>query len=125
VSIEPWLTVSNGGAAVKHYESALGATATYRLDGDDTTVLVARLEMEDAAFWIQEESDWVPSDDRAVRMIVTVDDPDASFERAIAAGATELAGVHEDHGWRSGRVLDRFGHDWEFGRRIDPEPTGG
>ncbi len=49
-------------------------------------------------------------------MILTVDDPDAMFEQAIAAGATEVFAVSEEHGWRIGRIADPFGHHWEIGK---------
>jgi PhnB protein len=52
-------------------------------------------------------------------MILTVDDPDAAFAAAVAAGATVVAAVHEGHGWRVGRIADPFGHHWELGRRLD------
>jgi hypothetical protein len=46
----------------------------------------------------------------SVRMILTVDDPDSVFARAVAAGATEVAPISEDYGWRIGRIADPFGH---------------
>jgi PhnB protein len=51
-------------------------------------------------------------------MILSVTDPDALFERATAAGATVVASIHEEYGWRSGRVVDPFGYDWEFSRPL-------
>jgi PhnB protein len=122
MAIEPWLAVSNGADAVDHYRAALGAIGTSRLEGDDGSVLVERLEIEGAAFWIQEDRGRRPAVEQAVRMIVSVADPDAWFARATSAGMTEIAGMHEEHGWRTGRVLDRFGHDWEFSRRADESP---
>jgi PhnB protein len=47
-----------------------------------------------------------------------VDDPDAMFEQAIAAGATEVFAVSEGHGWRIGRLVDPFGHHWEIGKPL-------
>jgi PhnB protein len=52
------------------------------------------------------------------RMILTVQDPDAMFARARAAGAREVSAVKEDYGWRLGRVADPFGHHWEIGRPL-------
>ena len=54
----------------------------------------------------------------SVRMILTVDDPDSVFARAVAAGATEVAPISEDYGWRIGRIADPFGHHWEIGKRL-------
>lgn len=51
-------------------------------------------------------------------MILTVEDPDSLFEQAISAGATVVAAVYEDHGWRVGRVADPFGHHWEIGKPL-------
>jgi len=51
-------------------------------------------------------------------MILTVADPDAVFERALIAGATEVFPVGEEHGWRLGRVADPFGLHWEIGYQL-------
>jgi len=53
-------------------------------------------------------------------MILSVDDPDSVFEQAIRAGAAVVAPVHEEYGWRSGRVTDPFGHDWEMSKQLSP-----
>jgi PhnB protein len=104
-TIAPWLAVSDGAQAVAYYKEALGAADVYRLDGDDGGVAVAQLKVGDAAFWVQEDIGSSPESigRGSVRMILTVDDPDALFSRAIAAGATQVAGIHEEHGWRTGR----------------------
>jgi uncharacterized glyoxalase superfamily protein PhnB len=44
-------------------------------------------------------------------------DPDKALAQAVAAGAVEVAAMHEEHGWRIGRVRDPFGHHWELGKR--------
>jgi PhnB protein len=121
-SIAPWLAVNDGARAVAYYRDALGAVDVYRLDGDDGKVIVARLQVDGAGFWLQEDAEHSPAAGRggSVRMILTVDDPDARFARAIAAGAASVAPVHDEHGWRTGRVCDPFGHDWEFSRPLAP-----
>ena len=119
-SIAPWLAVRDGAQAVEYYQQALGAVETYRLDGDDGGVAVAQLQIGGATFWVQEDADGSPESGgaRPIRIILTVDDPDALFERAIAAGAKQVAPVHEEYGWRTGRVSDPFGHDWEFSKPV-------
>jgi PhnB protein len=115
-TIAPWLAVPDGAAAVDFYTAAFGAVETYRLEGDGGAVAVARLEIDGAPLWVQEEPG--AHGGPAVRMIVTVADPDALFGRAVAAGASPVAEVAEAHGWRSGRVTDPFGHDWELARPL-------
>ena len=118
-SIAPWISVHDAAAALAFYTAAFGATELERLE-DDGQVVVAQLAVDGGDFWIQTDPD-VSADaigNSPVRMILTVDDPDAVFARAIAAGATEVAPVAEDYGWRVGRVADPSGHHWEIGRRL-------
>jgi PhnB protein len=49
---------------------------------------------------------------------MVVNDPDAAFQRAVAAGASVVTQVAEQHGWGVGRVVDSFGHHWEIGKPI-------
>ena len=51
-------------------------------------------------------------------MILSVEDPDAAYDRAVAAGATEVGPVSEEYGRRTGRVTDPFGYDWELSRQL-------
>jgi PhnB protein len=121
-SIQPELWVDRGAAAVAFYESAFGARVLHRVgEGDD---IVAQLAVGDAAFWIAATGSstgrLVP---RAVggatgRVLLVVDDPDSVFARAVAAGATRASPVEEEHGWRVGRVIDPFGHEWEIGKPV-------
>jgi len=53
-----------------------------------------------------------------VKIILTVEDPDAVFKQAIKAGAKEVFPVGEDYGWRLGRLTDPFGLDWEIGKPL-------
>jgi PhnB protein len=100
--------VSSGSAAIGFYQAAFGAEVHDRIPGD----AVARLTIGDAQFWITEDADSKPA-----RLVLTFADPDAAFARAVDAGATAVAEVHEEHGWRVGRVADPYGHHWELARR--------
>ncbi|HEX8861868.1 MAG TPA: VOC family protein [Actinomycetes bacterium] len=120
-SIAPWLSVAEGDAAVGFYRAAFGAAELERLE-EAGRVVVARLAIGGADFWVQEDPEGDPhalGDRSPVRMILTVDDPDAVFARAVAAGARQVAPVQEDHGWRVGRLADPSGHHWEVGRRLE------
>jgi PhnB protein len=118
-SIAPWLAVNDAQKAVDFYRAAFGAVDVYSLD-DHGRVVVAQLSVGGAAFWVQEDADASPVAPGvgSVRMILSVGDPDSVFDRAVAAGATVVAQVHEEHGWRTGRITDPFGHDWEVSRQF-------
>ncbi len=119
-SIAPWLAVSDAQRAVDFYNAAFGAVELYRLAGDDGTLAVAQLSIGGAVFWVQDDVDASPKARGvgSIRMILLVDDPDTLFERAIAAGAAGVAPMHEDYGWRTGRLTDPFGHDWEMSKQL-------
>src|SRR6266487_1419274 len=122
-SIAPMLSVRNGARAVEFYKSAFGAVEVYRVE-DPGGAVVSRLSVAGAEFWLADESpehaNFSPESlgGGSVRMILTVQDPDAMVARAIAAGAREVVAVAEAYGWRLGRVVDPFGHHWEIGRPL-------
>lgn len=122
-SISPWLSVLRGAAAIEYYKAAFGATELHHHENDAGEV-VSQLSVADAAFWIADDPGCSPETLGAgsARMILTVDDPDAVFAQAIAAGGTVVAEMYEGHGWRIGRLTDPFGHDWEVGRPLTDAP---
>ena len=118
--IAPWLSVRSGSGAVEYYRAALGADELERVEAEPGQIVVARLSIDGAEFWISEDPEASPpaGGGGPIRMILTVADPDAVFARAIAAGATVVAAIYEAHGWRVGRLCDPFGHHWEIGRPL-------
>jgi PhnB protein len=85
---------------------------------------VSRLSFGESDIWLSDESpehgNYSPHTlgGSTVRLILTVADPDALYARAVAAGATPVSPVAEEHGWRSGRLRDPYGHQWEIGRPL-------
>jgi PhnB protein len=58
-----------------------------------------------------------------VTIHVYVDDVDAAFEAALAAGATELRAVENQfYGDRSGQFEDPFGHHWNVATHVEDVP---
>ena len=122
-TLKPWLCVRGSVPALEFYKAAFGATEVYRLgDGDS---IVVRLSVEGAEFWMSDESpeygNYSPESLGGIttRLMLSVADPDATFQRAIEAGAKVVRPVEEMYGWRVGRVVDPFGHHWEICRELD------
>lgn len=117
------LSVRNGSKAVEFYKAAFGAEELFRHD-DDNGRVVAQLSSAGAEFWVADESpqhqNFSPESlgGGTVRMVMVVSDPDAAFERALAAGATQVWPVENNYGWRLGRLMDPFGHHWEIGKPL-------
>jgi len=122
-AIAPMLSVRNGVRAIEFYKAAFGAGELFRLDNESGDV-VARLSVGAADFWRADESpehlNFSPESlgGGSVRMLMIVEDPDAAFERAVAAGATAVWPVSNQYGWRLGRIVDPFGHHWEIGKPL-------
>lgn len=121
-SFQPELWVDRAAAAVTFYEHAFAATVTHLVgSGDD---IVAQLAVGEAKFWVAAadatagrfsplSNGWSTG-----RVLLVVDDPDSVAAAAVRHGARETAPVSEEHGWRLGRVVDPFGHEWEIGRPL-------
>jgi PhnB protein len=125
-SIQPELWVDRGAEAVAFYQVAFGAGVLHRVgDGED---IVAQLAIGDAAFWVSTAgSAGQRLNPKAIggatsRTLLVVDDPDAVFDRAVAAGAVSTAPPADKHGWRLARVTDPFGQQWEIGHPLGTWP---
>ncbi len=122
-SIAPMLSVRHGAKAIEFYKAAFGASESFRQDDEGGTV-VARLSVEGAEFWLADESpehlNFSPETlgGGTIRIILTVEDPDAAYDRAVAAGATIVWPMCNEYGWRIGRIVDPFGHHWELGKPL-------
>ncbi len=125
-AIAPLLNVRNGAKAIEFYKAAFGADELFRVE-DDSGKVVAQLSAAGAEFWLADESpehfNFSPESlgGGSVRMVMIVENPDAAFDRAVAAGAKVVWPVSNQYGWRVGRIVDPFGHHWEIGK---PLPGG-
>ena len=124
--VQPELWVDAPGEAVEFYGRAFGAAVLHRVgEGDET---VAQLGLGDAAFWVAGTSEEMKRlspralDAATSRTLLVVDDPDAFVRQAVAAGADETSPVGDEQGWRLGRIVDPFGHEWEIGRPLGAWP---
>jgi PhnB protein len=126
-TIAPMLSVRNGATAIEFYKEAFGAGELFRIDSESGAV-VARLSVGAGEFWVADESpenqNFSPESlgGGTVRMVMIVEDPDAAFDRAVAAGATVVWPVSDQYGWRLGRIVDPLGHHWEIGKPLPEGP---
>ncbi len=131
----PSLCVSDARAAVAFYAKAFGATVIERHDDPDGGISSVILRIGDSPLMLSDDTSqhardhahdgWPHSPGRqatsSTSMYVYVLDADAVFDRALKAGATEIAPV-EDKPWgdRLGGFRDPFGYVWNvatFGAR--------
>jgi PhnB protein len=126
-TITPQLTVRGVTEAIAFYTRAFGAGELYRnLAPDGKSVMHAELMLGDSRFFVHDEfpehGEVSPLDVpcTGVTLHLYVDDVDAVFDQAVAAGATVLMPVADCFwGDRYGILRDPFGHRWSVATRLE------
>ena len=125
-TVTPYVTVAGAADAIEFYKRAFGATELFRWADPDGRIRHAEVVIGDSPVMLTDEA---PEFGMAgpgslggspVHMFLYVEDADATFDRAIAAGATELMPVEDSSdGDRRGGVTDPFGHVWYIGTHVE------
>jgi PhnB protein len=122
----PYLCVDGGARAIEFYGLAFGAVETMRIAEPDGKIGHADLRIGTAAFMLSDE--WpdlgvtspTTLGNSGVSLYLTVDDVDATFASAVAAGATiEREPADQFHGNRTATLRDPFGHRWMLATPIE------
>lgn len=120
-SITPYLSIKGAAEAIEFYKRAFNATELFRLVtpngdighaeikiGDSPVMLADPCEREQIAFCSPQSLGG-----SSVGLHVYVENVDALFEQAVAAGATVTRPVENQfYGDRTGTLTDPFGHFW-------------
>ena len=128
--VTPYLIVDGAGAAIDFYTSVLGATERMRMPAPGDKVGHAELQVGESVIMLADEAPEV--DARAPRsvggtpvsLLVYVEDVDATFERAVQAGAEALRPPEDRfYGDRTGSFQDPFGHRWDVATHVEDVPA--
>jgi PhnB protein len=123
-SVTPYLMVRDAYRALGFYALALGARELMRFPTPDGKVAHAEIMIGDSHVLLADESREFPGPQTllgvGVSLMLYVDDVDATFARAIAAGATERRAVADQfYGDRNGTLADPFGHVWTIATHVE------
>ncbi len=122
-TLTPNLVVRDCAKAVDFYKRAFGAEEKDRFTAPDgKSIWHTELRIGDSVFFMNDEmpgmTSGAPTVDRPspVTMWLYVPDCDASYQRAVDAGATSMR-PPEDAFWgdRCASVRDPYGYNWSFG----------
>jgi len=124
-SVTPAIIVRDAAAAIDFYQRAFGAQEVNRMAGPDGKIMHAEIRIGDSLVMLGEENEqWgtkspLLTNGNPGSLHLYVDDADASFDRALAAGATVRYPL-ENAFWgdRYGKVADPFGHEWGIATRV-------
>ena len=124
-SVTPYLTVDDAEEAIRFYEKALGAVEVLRLPMNGK-IGHAELRIGDSIVMLSDE--WPDYGKLSPKsrggptssLMIYLEDVDAAFERAIAAGGTIERPVEDQfYGDRSGSFTDPFGHSWTLSTHVE------
>lgn len=120
-TVTPHLVCARAAEAIDFYKKAFGAEELSRQPGPDGRLMHAALRIGDSVIFLTNEyPEWNSFGPLALKgtpvtIHLYVPDVDASFERAVEAGA-KVAMPLDDMFWgdRYGTVEDPFGHRWSL-----------
>jgi uncharacterized glyoxalase superfamily protein PhnB len=116
--ITPYLTVKDGAGLVEFLQKAFGAQVVHRMDRPNGDLWHADVKVGDSHVMIggaSEESPEQPS-----QIYFYVEDADATYTQALAAGATSIMEPMDMfYGDRHGGVTDPCGNSWWIATHIE------
>ena len=115
----PYLIVKDAASAIEFYKKAFGATELMRLAGPSGKVGHAEIMIGNSPIMLADEFPEIGArgpqslGGSPVMILLYVEEVDARFGQAVAAGAKALRPVKDQfYGDRSGTLEDPFGHVW-------------
>ena len=127
--VTPHLVIRGGNAAeaIDFYVAAFGARELRRVPGDGGRLMHAHLTINGGSIMLNDDfpeyrGGQEAGEPEGVTLHLQVDDADALWQQAIAAGASVTMPL-EDQFWgdRYGQVEDPFGHRWSIGAALQQQ----
>lgn len=131
-TITPHLIMDNAAAAIEWYKKALGAEELTRAPGPDGKIMHAEIKVGNSIIMLNDEMGMGRSakalGGSPISLWVYVDDCDALFNRAVAAGGSVPQGPMgglADQFWgdRTGVIVDPEGFTWTIATRKEDLTT--
>ena len=115
-TVFPCITFRDAHASLDWLERALGAERVAVYDDDQGRVMHAEIRIGESVFMCGDERAGSKATPAGVSVVyVVVDDADAAYERACAAGADVTEPVDQDYGSRDITITDPDGNRWSVG----------
>ena len=110
-NVTPYLSVTGASDFIDFVVATFGGTETERMHGPDGAIAHAEVRVGDSAIMLTEGSEYLPAYPAALYLYV--EDVDASYATALAAGATSQEEPNDKpYGDRTAGVVDRWGTRW-------------
>jgi len=119
-TVTPFLNVKGAADAIEFYKKAFGAEERARAPGPNGSIMHAEIKIGDSIVML---SDALQNPPTQSNIHLYVDDADALWQRATAAGA-QIAMPIQDQFWgdRYGVVADAWGNRWSIATHTEDVP---
>ena len=128
--VVPYLHIAGAKEAIDFYTSVLGAEVRMTMPGPDGRIGHAELSIGDSIIMLSDEFPEMgvrgpkTVGGSPVTIHVYVEDVDATFEKALKAGAVATRPLEDKfYGDRGGEFEDPFGHRWSIASHIEDVTT--
>jgi PhnB protein len=117
-SVTPYLTVADLPRMLEFVQAAFGATIHEAIAGEDGRIRHAEVQLGDSKVMIGQAREDNPP--RPGSLYLYVEDTDANYQRAIAAGAKSLMEPADQfYGDRHGGIEDPLGNYWWIATHVE------
>jgi PhnB protein len=117
-SLTPIYVVDRAAAFLEFLKQAYGATEGERMRRPDSTIAHVYVTIGDSKIMVSDSSKDMKAS--TMSMYLYVNDADATFKRALAAGASVLTPMdNQMWGDRQGAVRDPFGNSWCIATHVE------
>src|SRR5690606_18048922 len=122
----PYMSIRGAAQALEFYQKAFGAQVAYRINGPQGRLGHAELRVGKACFMLADPCEGnspmaaSPEHSSAISLYRYVEDVDACFAQALAAGAEQVMAPQDMfYGDRSGMLRDPYGFMWSLASHIE------
>ena len=117
-SVTPYLVVEGVAALIDFMKQAFGAREIERMGRPDGTIQHAEVQIGDSMIMMGEAT--APREPMPTMLYLYVNDTDATYQRALKAGATSVQEpANQFYGDRNAGVKDRSGNFWYIGTHVE------
>ena len=127
--ITPYLHVDGAEAAIEFYSNIFGAQERMRMPAPEGKIGHAELTFGESVVMLADEFPDMGAlspktiGGSPVTLSIYVDDVDAVFDAALAAGSTSVRPIEDQfYGDRMGQLEDPFGHRWSIATHVEDVP---
>jgi PhnB protein len=120
-AVTPYLIVDDADALIEFLRNAFGAEKLFEMRRPDGRIWHGEIQIGDSRLMLSEASPEMPA--RTGLFYLYVEDVDAVYRQALAAGATSvMEPADQFYGDRHGGVRDASGNQWWIATHVEDVP---